>query len=85
METFFRGEAVMAQRSVVLDQLERTEREIKQCEALLARQRSLPSTGGAKNRTLRQLEEAQIAYIANRERLRAEFAALDGSESDYEF
>ncbi|MBV9697567.1 MAG: hypothetical protein JO005_11620 [Gammaproteobacteria bacterium] len=84
METFFRGEAVMAQRSVVLEQLERAERHIKQGEARLARQRSLlaDGAGGAQtqHRTLRQLEEAQSAYRADLERLRAEFAALDDTE-----
>ena len=86
METFFRGEAVMAQRSVVLEQLERAEREIEETEALLARQRSLLD-GGAKDgapthrRRLRQLEEAQNAYLADLERLRAEFAALDDGEA----
>ncbi len=86
METFFRGEAVMAQRSVVLEQLEKAERDIEECEALLARQRSLLKSGAADgtpthHRRLRQLEEAQNAYLADRERLRAEFAALDDGES----
>ena len=82
METFFRGETVMTQRSVVLERLERAERDIEQAEARLARQRSMLTSDGLdgaqlRRRELRQLEEAQTACRADLERLRAEFAALD--------